>query len=358
MMLPYQKLPDEPKSIAVFRALMLGDMLCAVPAFRALRRAYPCSRITLIGLPWARSFAQRFAHLFDDFLPFPGYPGLPEINPDISSIGYFFIQAQQKKFDLAIQMHGSGSYVNSICVLLGAKHNAGFYVEGEYCPDPQLFMPFPESSHEILKYLQLTESLGIPSQGTHLEFPLYPSDFASLQAVDDSDQLKNDYVCIHPGARLLSRRWLPDRFAKVGDELAAAGFKIVLTGGKDEETLVETVSSMMKAPHMNFANKTHLGALGVLLKGARLLVCNDTGVSHMASALKVPSVVIVTGSDFNRWKPIDEGLHKILYSPINCRPCFYHVCPIGHPCAMQVETKNVVDMALDILKEQPVGVPK
>jgi ADP-heptose:LPS heptosyltransferase len=357
LMLPYQKLPQAPKSIAVFRALMLGDLLCTVPAFRALRHAYPQSRITLVGLPWAKAFAQRFSHIFDEFLLFPGYPGLPEITPDIYNVGYFFIQAQQKNFDLAIQMHGSGSYVNSICVLLGAKYNAGFYVEGEYCPDPQLFIPYPDSSNEVIRYIQLIESLGIPSRGTHLEFPLFKSDFDRLQAIDGADQLKEDYVCIHPGARLLSRRWLPDRFAKVGDDLAAAGFKIVLTGGKDEETLVASVSSIMKAPHINMANKTDLGSLGALLKGARLLVCNDTGVSHMAAALKVPSVVIVTGSDFERWRPMNDQLHKILYSPINCRPCFYHVCPIGQPCAQQVETKSVTDMALNILKE-PLGVSK
>lgn len=356
-MMQYQKLPQAPKSIAIFRALMLGDLLCSVPALRALRHAYPQSRITLVGLPWAKSFVQRFAHIIDEFLLFPGYPGLPEIAPDIENIGYFFIQAQQNKFDLVIQMHGAGSYVNSICVLLGAKYNAGFYIEGEYCPDPKFFIPFPETSNEVVRYIQLVESLGVPSRGTHLEFPLFKSDFDKLQLIQGADLLKDEYICIHPGARLLSRRWLPERFAQVSDELAGAGFKIVLTGGKEEETLVASVSSMMKAPHVNLAGKTDLGTLGALLKGARLLVCNDTGVSLMAAALKVPSVVILTGSDLESSKPANEELHKFVYSPVNCRPCFYHVCPIGQPCAQQVETKSVTDMALSILKE-PSGVSK
>lgn len=116
-----------PKKIAVFRALQLGDLLCAVPAFRALRRALPNSKITLIGLPWAKSFVDRFPNYFDDFLEFPGYPGLSEIVPQVKRIPAFFMTAQERRFDLAIQMHGSGIFANPITVLLGANVNAGFF---------------------------------------------------------------------------------------------------------------------------------------------------------------------------------------------------------------------------------------
>lgn len=302
-----------PRRVVVLRALQLGDLLCAVPALRALRAALPAAEIVLIGLPWARSFVARFDRDLDGFREFPGFPGLPEREPRIDRLPSFLSSIQRERFDLAIQLHGSGPIVNPLVVLLGARRCAGFFLPGDDCPDPDRFLPWPEQGLEIHRLLQLMEFLGAPSRGDALEFPIKPADVQELAAIDQArDLVPGGYACIHPGASVPPRRWPPGRFAAVGQALADRGLRIVLTGTAAEAGLTRAVAAELACPCVDLAGRTSLGALAVLLSRARLLVCNDTGVSHLAAALRLPSVVISTGDNPARWSPIDRALHHVL----------------------------------------------
>jgi ADP-heptose:LPS heptosyltransferase len=346
-------LPSESiRRIAVFRALQLGDMLCVVPALRALRSAAPNARITLIGLPWAAGFASRFDEYIDDFLEFPGFPGLPETTPQLDKLPQFIADAQERRFELALQMHGSGGLSNPITAVLGATHNAGFYVPGQYRPDPDRFIPWNEREHEILRYVRFMNVLGAPEQGTDLEFPLFESDQLALLRSDTNLPSPGSYACIHPGSRLSSRRWPPERFAEIADRLAAAGLKIVLTGSASEAALTRAVKKAMRMPALDLAGKTDLGALAVLISDARMLLCNDTGVSHIAAAVVTPSIVVSSGADAERWAPLDRERHRVLHHPIECRPCAHANCPVpDHPCSRNVSVERVWEETAALLSD-------
>src|ERR1051325_740080 len=218
------------KKIAVFRALQLGDMLNAVPALRALRTAFPDSHIALVGLPWEEEFVRRFHSYLDEFICFPGIPGFPEQIADVGRFPSFLSEMQARQFDLAIQMQGSGDIANTVMSLWGAKQMAGFYLPGQYCPDPDLFLEYPEDEPEVWRHLRLMEFLGIPLQGEELEFPLWEEDWNEFEQLKQVFHLQNNYICIHPGARKSDRRWPVENFAQVADGLSALGLQIVLTG--------------------------------------------------------------------------------------------------------------------------------
>jgi ADP-heptose:LPS heptosyltransferase len=342
--------------VAVFRALALGDLLCAVPALRALRAALPDAEITLIGLSWAESFARRFSRYLDGFIAFPGYPGLPESPARIKAIPAFLADVQARRFDLALQLHGSGGITNPLVSLFGARQSAGYVVPGEYCPDPERFLPYPADEPEVRVHLRLMAFLGVPLQGEALEFPLSEADDAALGALPEVRDLRaGEYICVHPGARLRSRRWPPERFAAVADALAGCGVRVVLTGSAGEADLTRAVAAAMRAPALDLAGRTDLGALAALVRDARLLISNDTGLSHVAAALRVPSVVIASGSDVRRWAPLDRVRHRLLWHDVACRPCAHEECPIGHPCALGVPVSAVVAEAERLLAGGPAA---
>ncbi len=314
---PSPLLTLRPRRIAVLRALQLGDMLCAVPALRALRRSLPDAEIILVALAWARELAERFSAYVDDFFELPGYPGLPERQPDVAALPSFFADAHAREFDLVVQLHGSGEITNPLAVLLGGRRTAGYYRRGGFCPDPELFLPYPEEGPEPRRLLQLIEFLGLPHAGEELEFPLHERDRNALAALPEARRLRpRGYVCVHPGARADSRRWKPESFGSVADELTRRGLQIVLTGLDGERALTERVAHAMSTRAIDLAGRTDLGALAALLADARLLIANDTGVSHLAAALGVPSVVVFTSSDCARWAPLDVRRHRtVLASP-------------------------------------------
>ncbi|WYX22318.1 glycosyltransferase family 9 protein [Achromobacter xylosoxidans] len=138
---------------------------------------------------------------------------------------------------------------------------------------------------------------------------------------------------MHPGARLRSRRWPLARYAEVARALRGAGWQVALTGSDAERALTRELRQRAGLALPDLCGATTLGSLAALLRASRLLVCNDTGVSHLAAAMGARSVVVACGSDARRWAPRDSRRHVVLAAPVPCRPCAYESCPIGHPRA-------------------------
>lgn len=289
--------------VAVLRALPgLGDLVCAVPALRALRRARPDVEVTYIGLPETEPLVRRYGAYVDRFLAFPGFPGLPERTPDLAAIPDFLRDAQARRWDLAIQLHGSGTFTNTFVELLGARRTAGHVPPGTTPPDRSTYLPWNEHASEVRRSLRLMAHLGWPSDDERLEF--------TIAAGTPRPALAPGYVVVHPGASAAVRRWTPAGFAEVANALARRGERIVLTGSGDEAARNRELAELLDVPPVDLTGRTSLDELGLVLRHARLLIANDTGVSHLAVALDVPSVVVFTGSDRERWAPLDVRRHR------------------------------------------------
>lgn len=302
--------PNQVKKIAVFRALQLGDLLCSIPAVRALRNAYPKAEITLLGLPWAASLLHRFPDYFDNFIHFPGYPGLPEQPFDDAAFVDFQLQMKEEKFDLLLQMQGNGTIVNPLMFDLGATHVAGFHNQDSHVDSP-LFMNYPEGISEIERHIALMQHLGIPSQGTAMEFPILSQDVEEVKRLC-LPIMEKSYVIIHPGSRGSWRQWPPQCFALMADYCIEKGYTVLITGTQAEEVITTEVRKCMRHAAIDLTGKTSVGAVGLLIKDAYMLVANCTGVSHIAAATETPSVIISMDGEPDRWGPLNTKLHKTI----------------------------------------------
>lgn len=310
------------RKIAVLRALYLGDLLCTVPAFRALRYAFPNAQIDLIGLPWSVSFAARFHDYLDQAIIFPGYPGLPEQKPDRLALISFLEKIQRSDYDLILQMHGNGNIVNRLIQAMDAGISAGFYRNSiPDCPNGR-FMKYPEACPEVIRHLRLMSFLKIPLQGTFLEFPLNGQDYADLNKLG-LDLRPRQYVVLHPGSRSLLRRWPPEYFAALADHCISMGLSVVITGTAEEKTVAKEVLGYMRHEAINLMGLTSLGAVALLIKDAFILLSNCTGVSHIAAAVETPSVIISMDGEPERWSPLNKKLHRVI--DWKTKPCFEYV---------------------------------
>lgn len=302
------------RSIAVIRALALGDMLCAVPALRAFRRAYPDARISLVGLPWSRELVGRFGAYLDEYLEFPGFPGIPEVVGEPERIVRFLGEMQARGFDLAVQLQGDGVAMNAFAALFGARHVAGFVPAGLPAladPPSGTWLEYPSHGSEVDRLLALAAALGAPRPiDRRLEFPIHEGDLAALDAAL-AGRLATDarFAVVHAGGSTPGRRWPAARFAAVADALAGEGLRVVLTGTQGESAIAATVARAMVAEPLDLTGRTVLGALAAVLARARIVVSNDTGAAHLAAAVGAPSVTIFSASDRDRWAPVGGDHH-------------------------------------------------
>lgn len=340
---------DDVRSVALLRARTgLGDLLCGVPALRALRARLPEAEIVLITYPEMAPVVARMGAYVDALLPFPGWEGIPERPVDHGALPGFLAAARARRFDLALQAYGANPAANAATAALGARRSGGFLVPGAARdPDLDVHLPYPEHRHEIDRHLDLMALLGAPACGRRLEFPLTGADRAEAAAL----ALPAPYALLHPGATSASRRWPVERFAAVADALADRGLHVVLTGVASERALVAAVRAAMRAPAADLSGRTSLGGMAAMLAGAALLVASDTGAVHLAAAVGTPSVAVFLSGDPVRWA--HPGPHRVARVQVECNPCRHLICPIDHRCATSLPPAAVVAAADELLAYPP-----
>ena len=346
--------------IAILRGGGLGDFLVTTPALRALRAVWPAAIVVLLTTPYLAPLARRYAAI-DRVVLVPPYPGVVAGPYEAGAATGFLAAMQAECFDLALQWHGGGRHSNGCVRQLGARLTAGFRTPDAASLDYAL--PYDERQHEVLRYLDLLALLGVPARGTHLDLPVLTSDRDAVAALGDALDLEQwaagRLVAVSLGAADPTRRWAPEQFAAVVDVLLAEfdlpGVVVEAPAAQsgDAERFVRALACPARA--VNLAGRTSLGALIGLTSRYRLLLTNDSGPAHIASALGTPSVVVFGSANPLNWAPLNRTWHRVVADW--AAPCRYlpdDGCASDSypPCLQAVDRAAVLEAARGLLCQQ------
>jgi ADP-heptose:LPS heptosyltransferase len=316
--------------ILVLRALGLGDLLTAVPALRGIRREFPESEITLAAPAWLA----------------PLIPLIGAVDALAHTPGLDAVRACGPPPDLVVNLHGSGPQSIAAALRLCPSQ----IVTHAHPAFPELGGPeWKPELHEIDRWCRLVRWAGFPVDRYELSLAAPPTDLSALEtAIAGCDADKS--VVVHPGASAGARRWPVERFAAVAAAFADQGFPVLITGSASERRLAEQVANgARRAGVRSVAGLLALDELAALVAAARLVVCGDTGVAHLATAYRTPSVVLFGPTPPELWGPPSSGPHRAIWrggrgNPHADRP---------DPGLLAIGVDEVVDAAETLLHPVP-----
>lgn len=327
--------------ILILRKSSLGDIIHALPAFHALRRAHPTAQIHWVV---ARS----------------GMPLLGRIK-GIDAIHELtwrnLMKLRSEPFDLTIDFQGllKTAAVSS----LTGRRRLGFargHTRERLC---QLFYTdrvVPQGGHVIEKNLSLAEAAGAlrPAPGAY-EFGdlIAPEEQARVDAELAELGVRPGFVLMNPGAAWVNKRWDARKFGETARRLDRV--ESLVTYGPGERSLAEeAVSASMGRARLAF--QTTFMELGALAKRSSLMITGDTGPMHLACAVGTPILGLFAPTSPYRngpWKPCDRWL----IADTRCDFCYKRTC-VWENCIDTIDVDRVVEAAREMLGalERKTGV--
>jgi len=161
--------------------------------------------------------------------------------------------------------------------------------------------------------------------------------------------LTKQLVALNPGAtNSRAKRWLPERFAATADQLSERdNFQTIIVGAPGDRDAARAVAGQMRSNVADLTGRTSLAELKAVLACTALVVSNDTGTSHVAAALGVPTVTIFGPTEDFATRPL-ANLAAVVRHPVECSPCMLRDCPIDHRCMTRVTVADVYRAAQDL----------
>ena len=321
----------------------IGDAVMTTPALGAVRETFPSAEILIAANPLVAELFKNHPYcdgviIYDKKGEHGGIRGMLGFCRGLRGYRFDAALLLQNAFEAAL-----------MAFLAGIRVRAGYRTDGRglLLTHGVVIGEEERRLHHTDYYLQMVNTLGIYGGDGRLKLSCTDSEIAGAREALSEEK----WMAINPGASYGSaKRWYPDRFAAVADELAEEfGNRILIIGGQGERDVSEEIEQKMKTEALNLCGKTTVREMMAVLSQCRLMITNDSGPMHVAAAFNVPIVAVFGPTDHTTTSPFSDK-NRIIRKEADCAPCLLRHCPTDHRCMEAITVDDVVTAARSIME--------
>jgi heptosyltransferase-3 len=334
------------RNILLVRTDRIGDLILSLPLLPILKRNFPEAKISMLVRQYTRELVEGHSCV-DEILIY-------EHEDKIASLWNTLRQIRSRHFDIVIIPYPR-LRITMLMFLAGIPIRVGTgYRWYSFFFNRRVFEHRKDAKrHEVEYNLNLLKAIDVDiSQTPEFELNIPKEAERAADAVLAENNVAGKFAVLHPGSGGSAREWSTEKFSALGDMLhEQLHFFVVVTGSKNESTLIEKVVSGMKTHAVNLAGKLSLGELGALCKRAAIFVSNSTGPLHIAAIVGTPVVAfyppIIQCSPV-RWGPYTMTKKIFTADSETCPLCHGGACQ-SNVCMDQISVRDVFDAITELV---------
>jgi len=330
----------------------IGDMLVCVPALRALRRALPQARITLLAKHAGGVEIIQHCPYVDEVVVIR--------NRSLGEKLRLLRILRARRYAYAIISPQDLGRVPLVW-LGGARHIAGYARVFNYGRWQREKLPWlldiaphydtmrTEIENCLRLVLDVVERCGAAPEGVpslELEYSWATGDDAAAaeaMLAQCGIAAGAAFVALAPYSKREAKNWPQERWSEVMQRMRAAwGVPVVLLGGAAEAGRLAALREAAGAGVHVLGGATTLAQCAMIMRRARLFVGPDSGPAFLATAVGTPAVVLYGPADYYRWRvPVCMAPRVELVHLVPCNPCRHQICPQAVPCMTLISVEEV-----------------
>ncbi len=338
--------------ILVRSANWVGDAIMTTPALHAIRKNFPHAHITLLAKPWVIPVFENSPDI-DDIMMYEaqgrhnGLAGLWRLAMDI----------RKRQFDLAILFQNAFEAA-LLAFLAGIRHRVGFTTDGRTAllnHRVRSWRPL-KRGHLVDYYLGLLAGAGLTLQGRQLKLFLTEAEMNVARRLIQQkvSATGRPLIGLNPGATFgTAKRWLPERYTKLGKRLISElEAQVFIFGGPKEADVGQQLAAAIGRECIDLSGQTTLRQAMALIGQCDLFITNDSGLMHVAAALNRPQIVVIGPTDPTATGPSNPNSRLVqVKEACHLSPCLKPHCPIiDHRCMTAISVDMVMSASLTLLK--------